>query len=227
MIQLYGGKIIMYTTILFDLDGTVSDSAEGIINCVEYSLAEVGISVPRSELLCFVGPPLVDMFMQKFGFDEQEAAARAAKYRERYHTIGVCENSAYDGMEQLLQRLKAAGLTLAVATSKPTKFARQIIERYGFSTYFDLVLGSEFDGTRHTKAQVVADVLTALGIGEDNKDSAVMIGDRSYDVEGAKACGIACIGVSYGYADPGEVENAGAIAVYPTPAALGDALLGE
>lgn len=215
--------IYLYDTILFDLDGTLSDSAEGIINCVQYALADMGISAERRELYCFVGPPLKDMFMQKFGMDEETAKRAQSKYRERFSTIGIKENRMYEGIDGLLRELRAAGKCLAVATSKPTKFSRQIVESYGIMPYFELVLGSEFTGERHSKAEVIRDVLSMMGVSD--KSSAVMIGDRHYDVEGAAECGLDCIGVYYGYAEEGELEAAGAVKTVRTVEELKEYLL--
>ena len=206
----------MYDTILFDLDGTLSDSAEGIINCVLYALEHMGYSAPREELVCFVGPPRKDIFMQKFGMDEEAALRAQAKYRERFSVQGILENSMYEGIDAMLAALRQAGKRLAVATSKPTEFSRRIIENYGISQYFDLILGSEFDGRRHSKAAVIRDVLSELGVEPGQKKSVVMIGDRDYDVKGAAECGIDCIGVYYGYAEPGELEAAGAVSTVRT-----------
>ena len=212
----------MIETILFDLDGTLSDSEPGILNCVEYALEHFGISAEREELRCFIGPPLHESFMQKFGMDDETAYAAQAKYRERFSTIGILENEMYPGIEALLRALKAAGKRLAVATSKPTPFSRRIIERYGLNELLDLTLGSEFDGTRHSKAAVIEDVIGMLGA---NKATTVMVGDRNYDVLGAKQCGIPCVGVAYGYAEPGELEEAGAICVAQTVEELQTILL--
>ncbi len=199
----------MYDTILFDLDGTLSDSAEGIINCVQYALEDMGIKAERAELYCFVGPPLRDMFMQKFGMDVETAKRAQSKYRERFSTVGIKENHMYEGIDELLSGLKAAGKRLAVATSKPTEFSREIVEDYGIMPYFELVLGSEFTGERHSKAEVIRDVLAMMGVSD--MSSVVMVGDRHYDVEGAAECGVDCVGVYYGYAEPGELEVAGAV----------------
>lgn len=213
----------MYKTVLFDLDGTLSDSAEGIINCVEYALEDMGIKADRRELICFVGPPLQESFMQRFGMDEETAHYAQAKYRERFSTIGINENRMYDGIDRLLSSLRSAGKRLAVATSKPTVFSRRIIESYGIAQYFELVLGSEFTGERHTKAEVIRDVLAEMGITDNS--SVVMVGDRSYDVKGAAACGVDCVGVYYGYAEPNELEDAGAVKTVQTVAELEKFLL--
>lgn len=215
----------MYDTILFDLDGTLSDSAEGILNCVEYALEHMGYSAPREELFCFIGPPLRDMFMQKFGMDEETALRAQAKYRERFSVQGILENTMYEGVDEMLRKLSAAGRRLAVATSKPTEFSRRIIESYGIADCFELVLGSEFDGRRHSKTVVINDVLQELGIAGEEKSRVVMVGDRDYDVVGANNCGIDCVGVYYGYAEPGELEAAGAVKTVATVRELEEFLL--
>ena len=214
-----------YNTILFDLDGTLSDSAPGILNCVEYALASFGIRAERSELYCFVGPPLTESFMTKFGFDAEQAAQAQSKYRERFSPVGILENEMYPGIGELLKTLHENGFRLAVATSKPTPFSRQIVERYGLMPYLELVLGSEFDGRRHSKAEVIRDVLAQLGVAEEDKSRVVMVGDRSYDVLGARKNGIDCIGAGFGYAEPGELERAGAVCVAATVEELGRILL--
>lgn len=215
----------MYNTILFDLDGTLSDSAEGIINCVQHALGHMGIEAPREELYCFVGPPLKQMFMQKFGMDAETAGRAQSLYRERFSSVGIMENRMYDGIDEMLRELRAAGARLAVATSKPTVFSTRIVESYGIMPYFDAVLGSEFDGRRHSKAEVIRDVLGMLGVSD--LSGVVMVGDRSYDVEGAAECGIDCIGVYYGYAEPGELEAAGAVKTVGTVRELGEYLLSQ
>lgn len=215
----------MYDTILFDLDGTISNSAEGIISCAQYALSCMGISAEKEELYCFIGPPMSSMFMKKYGMDAETAQKAVAKYRELYSAEGMYKDRMYDGVEELLKKLKAAGKRLAVATSKSTDLSKKIIELYGLSELFDLVLGSEIDGRRNTKAEVIADALSELGIDDDKKSTAVMVGDRFYDVEGAAKCGLDCIGVYYGFAEPGELEKAGAVHTVKTVAELGEFLL--
>lgn len=199
--------------ILFDFDGTVFDTAEGITKCVQYALGKMGIEAELDELMCFAGPPLVEMFMQKYGMSEKDALYATELYRERYLPIGWAECSPFDGMHELMQRLRAAGKKLAVATSKPERLARQILEHYSMTDDFDLICGSEFDGTRGQKWEVIDFVLKSLGI---EPADAIMVGDRKYDVIGAKKCGLDCIGVRFGYAEPNELEEHGAVYIAET-----------
>lgn len=199
--------------ILFDFDGTVFDTAEGITKCVQYALGKMGIEAELDELMCFAGPPLVEMFMQKYGMSEKDALNATELYRERYLPIGWAECSPFDGMHELMQRLRAAGKKLAVATSKPERLARQILEHYSMTDDFDLICGSEFDGTRGQKWEVIDFVLKSLGI---EPTDAIMVGDRKYDVIGAKKCGLDCIGVRFGYAEPNELEEHGAVYIAET-----------
>lgn len=207
--------------ILFDFDGTVFDTAEGITKCVQYALGKMGIEAELNELMCFAGPPLVEMFMQKYGMSEQEALHATELYRERYLPIGWSECSPFAGMHELMLKLKADGKKLAVATSKPEHLARQILEHYNMTDDFDLICGSEFDGTRGQKWEVIDFVLKSFGI---KPEDAIMVGDRKYDVIGAKKCGVDCVGVRFGYAEPNELEEHGAVYIAETPDDLYDYL---
>lgn len=212
----------MYKTILFDFDGTVFDTGEGILKSVQYSAESFGFHEPELDALrCFVGPPLRGQFMLRYGVDAETAEAMVAKYRERYSRVGLLECSAYPGVGQLVRELKAAGKNVAVATGKPTAFTRSILERNGMGELFDAVLGSEFDGTRSKKSEVISELLAEYG-----SEGAVMVGDRDNDVLGAAECGIPCIGVAWGYAEPGELLGAGAIALVETVDELKNILLG-
>lgn len=200
--------------IFFDFDGTVFDTAEGIVKSVQYALKKLGIEAELSELMCFAGPPLDEMFSKKYGMDHETALLAVEYYRERYKPVGWQECRPFDGMEKLLRQLKADGKTLAVATSKPEFFTNAILEKYGMSDIFDFVGGSLFDGTRSKKWEVIDYVLSHYGIAPEE---ALMVGDRMYDVLGAKKCGVPCVGVEFGYAEPGELEQAGAVYVASSP----------
>lgn len=200
--------------ILFDFDGTVFDTAEGITKCVQYALAKMGIEAQLDELLCFAGPPLADMFALKYGMSEEEAKRATELYRERYAPIGWAECCPFDGMHELLLRLRAAGKTLAIATSKPENLAFKILGEYGMLGDFDLICGAAFDGSRSKKWEVIEYALDKLGI---SADEAIMVGDRKYDVIGAKKCGLDCVGVRFGYAEEGELEEHGAVYIAETP----------
>ena len=204
----------MIENILFDFDGTVFDTIEGITKCVQYALGKMGIEAELCELKCFAGPPLVDMFAQKYGMSEDEAKKATQLYRERYEPTGWSECSPFDGMHEMLLRLKSAGRTLAIATSKPEHLAVKILSQYGMLDDFDIVCGATLDGSRSKKWDVINYALEKLGA---DADKTLMVGDRKYDVIGAKKCGIDCVGVRFGYAEEGELEEHGAVYVAETP----------
>ena len=199
----------MYKTILFDFDGTVFDTGEGIMKSVRYAAEAFGYSEPDWRALrSFVGPPLVESFARRYGVSPERAREMTAKYRERYAERGLEECSVYPGVPELVRFLRGSGAKVAVATGKPTDFTVEILRRNGLGELFDSVLGSEFDGRRGQKWEVISELLEKYG-----REGAVMVGDRDNDVRGAKRCGIPCIGVAWGYAEPGELEREGAIAV--------------
>lgn len=204
----------MIKYLLFDLDGTITDPKEGITKCVQYALSKFDIEEECDNLISFIGPPLTDSFIDFYGFDKQKAELAIKYYRERYAKIGLFENSAIDGIHEVLEKLKNSGYTLAVATSKPTCFAISICEKYDFSKYFDIIMGSELDGTRTKKSEIIYEVLKQLNA---KPEEVVMIGDRKYDIIGAKEVGTASIGVRFGYAEDGELEKAGADFIVGTP----------
>ena len=199
----------MYKTILFDFDGTVFDTGEGGMKCVQYAAEAFGYNEPDWRALrSFVGPPLVESFAKRYNVDFETARAMNEKYRERYNVKGIDECSVYPGVPELVRYLREHGANVAVATGKPTGYTVEILRRHGMGDLFDTVLGSEFDGTRSQKWEVITELLKKYG-----GDGAVMIGDHGNDVRGAKRCGIPCIGVSWGYAEPGELAREGAIVV--------------
>ena len=201
----------MYDYLLFDLDGTLTDSKPGIINCLQYALEKLGKPEPDGEKLnCYVGPPLHKTF-EKITGDPEKAMVAVGYYRERFATVGLFENSVYEGIIPMLQKLKAAGKTLAVATSKPQPYTDRILERYELTESFTVIVGSEMDGGRSDKAEVIAEAIKRLNIKEEDKDRILMIGDRQYDMIGAAKNGIASMGVGYGYAEGDELEDAGAV----------------
>lgn len=202
----------MPRSILFDLDGTLTDSGEGIINCAIYALEHFGLPIPsREELRVFVGPPLWDTF-QKFGVPKDRADEAVAVYRERYVPIGKFENHPYTGIEKLLSDLKAQGHKLYVATSKPEHMSIEILTKFGLADYFEIIAGATLDRSRDEKSKVIAYLLEQIG---DSGD-AIMVGDTSFDVEGAAAHNIPTIGVSWGYGKVEGMENAGAKAIAHT-----------
>lgn len=198
--------------ILFDLDGTVTNPKTGITRAVAYALRYFGIIVDDLDVLTtFIGPPLKDSFMNDYGFCEQDADRAIAKYREYFGTVGLYENAVYPGMEHLLQTLVDRNRTLMIATSKPTVYAVKILEHFGLIPYFQFISGSELDGTRTKKGEVIAYALAQNGI--TALSDVVMVGDREHDMIGAKENGLAAIGVLYGYGSLAELQSSGADAI--------------
>ncbi len=199
----------MFDLILFDLDGTLTDPKEGITNCVKYALESFGITENDEEkLLKFIGPPLYDSFRAIYGFSHKDAISAVEKYRERFTDIGIYENALFPDTVSVLSELKRAGKKLALATSKPFVFAERILKNFDIYRYFDYAVGAEFDGTRGYKDEVINEVLRACGKADLSK--VIMVGDRNTDIIGAKKCKIASCGVRCGYAENGELEEAGA-----------------
>lgn len=218
----------MYQYILFDLDGTLTDPKIGITTCVQYALHKMGIEEPDLDRLePFIGPPLMDSFREFYGMSEEESLRAVEYYRERFSTIGLFENEVYPGIPELLVRLKEDGRKLAIASSKPTVYVKKILEHFSICEYFDIIVGSELDGTRSRKDEVVEEALEQLSANDKfRKRDAVMIGDRKFDIEGAKAHQIPSIGVDYGYAQEGELQTAGADVVVSTVEELKTVLMG-
>lgn len=205
----------MYRYIFFDLDGTLTDSKEGIFNCVRYALEKMGEPIPTDDVLKnFIGPPLHDSYIRYCGFTREQALLGVQLFRERYTTIGKFENAAAPGMLDLCRRLKERGYVLALSSSKPERMCEQICEKFGFAPFLATVTGSPPAGDDWEKADVIRETMRRLNLTEADKDAILMIGDRKFDVLGARECGIACVGVEFfGYAAPGELEEAGAAAV--------------
>ncbi len=198
-----------YTNIIFDLDGTLTDPALGITNSVIYALEKYGIPVPdRSELLKFIGPPLIDSFQEFYGLSREEAKTAVEYYREYYRAKGIFENSVFPGIEDLLRSFKENGKNLMVATAKVEQFANIVLEHFGLAEYFTCVTGSDLDNTRTKKDEIILSVLERCKI--TDLEHTVMIGDRMHDILGAKKAGIDSIGILFGYGTKEELENAGA-----------------
>jgi phosphoglycolate phosphatase len=211
--------------ILFDLDGTLTDSGPGILNCLEYALQDQGIPVPeREEMRKLLGPPLVVTFCDVFGMNEEQASQAIDKYRERYHDVGLFENSVYDGVPELLAELQGAGLRLATATSKPEYSATRILQHFELDQYFEFIGAAALDGSRDSKNLVIAHTLQNTNT-HPTSHNIIMIGDRHHDVHGAKEHGIDTIGVLWGYGDRDELDEAGAINIAQNPVELRDLLL--
>ena len=217
----------MYQYILFDLDGTLTDPKIGITTCVQYALHKMGIEEPDPDRLePFIGPPLIDSLREFYGMNEEEAVRAVEYYRERFSTVGLFENEVYSGIPELLARLKKDGRKLAIASSKPTVYVKKILEYFSIYEYFDIIVGSELDGTRCRKEEVVEEALEQLSADDKfRKRDAVMIGDRKFDIEGAKAHQIPSIGVNYGYAADNELVEAGADCVVGNVKELSEVLL--
>lgn len=212
------------TTIMFDLDGTLTDPAIGITRSVDHALEFFGIRTKDLRELCkFIGPPLKDSFMKYYGFDETTAMVAVDKYREYFRETGIYENELIEGIDILLAKLSESGRQLILATSKPKVFADIILEHFGLMKYFSIVCGSELDGTRVNKDEVIAYALEKAGIADLR--STVMIGDREHDVIGAQKAGIDCIGVLFGYGSHEELQEAGAALLVETVEELEAALI--
>lgn len=216
---------MQYKYILFDLDGTLTDSKEGITKSVQYALSKFGIEARNlDELQKFIGPPLYDAFIEYYGFSEEKSLEAVKYYRERFREKGIFENKVYEGIPELLERLKESDFKLIIATSKPTEFSEKIVKHFDIYKYFDDVVGSEFDGTRGKKDEVIQYILDKYKIA---KSDAVMIGDRKYDMTGAHKSGIAAIGVTFGFGSIEELKDAGADYIAGSPKEIGEILLKE
>jgi phosphoglycolate phosphatase len=198
---------VSFGPVLFDLDGTLTDSGPGITESVRYALAELGLpELDDLQLRSFVGPPLADSLRAAVGLDPAGVQQAISVYRGRYAEIGMYDNAVYPGIPELLEALVADGRRLAVATSKLTVTAVAICEHFGIDRYFETICGADPAGLRHAKADIVFDALAVVGVAT----GAVLVGDRSYDVAGAHANGISCIGAGWGYGADGELASAGA-----------------
>ena len=201
----------MYQYLLFDLDGTLTNPKEGITKCVQYALRSFGIEEPDLDKLePFIGPPLLDSFMEYYNMTPEQARTALEKYRERFRDIGIFENEVFPGVPEMLEILQKKGKKLVIASSKPEEYVLRILEKYGIRAFFHEVVGASMDEKRSAKADVIEEAFRRLQITEEKKAQVLMIGDRKHDVEGAKACGIRCLGVYVGFAKPGELEQVGA-----------------
>ncbi len=209
----------MYRYILFDLDGTLTDSREGILHCVREAIQSYGDPLPPEEtLLRFIGPPLQDSFVRFCGYSPEKAAEAVERFRLVYEPVGQYENRAAPGMAEVMGRLKEQGRVLALASSKPQNLCDSICRRFGFTPHLSALVGSPPHGDWE-KEDVVREAMRQLGVTDPSQ--ALMVGDRKFDVLGARACGVDCAGVEFfGYAPPGELQEAGAVAVVSTPEEL-------
>lgn len=216
----------MTKAVLFDLDGTLTASGEGIVKSVQYALERMGREVPDpSALTVFIGPPLVQEFIDFSGMTHEEALRALELYRERYTTVGLFENRPYQGIVELLESLRAAGITTCVASSKPEPFVQRILDHFGMAGLFDQVVGATLDEKRTAKADVIEEALVRLGMGGE-RDAVTMVGDRAQDARGAQAAGVGFVGVTYGYGSREELVGAGAQTVVDTVDELGRVLVG-
>ncbi|MBR0162305.1 MAG: HAD-IA family hydrolase [Oscillospiraceae bacterium] len=204
---------MIYTTVLFDFDGTVFDTAEGITKSIQYAIRKHGMDYPLEDLLCFVGPPLVEKFMEVFGVEEQEAVTLVEDFRERYLPVGVFESAPFPGIHELLQSLRREGFRVGIATSKPQQLAELLLERAELKKLFDVVIGSDPQVNNNAKWEVITRAMEKL---DAKPETTVMVGDTKYDVLGARRCGVSCIGVRWGSAAPGELEDVQADAIAAT-----------
>ena len=199
----------MYDIILFDLDGTLSDSGPGIMHSVRYALAKYGIAGESEEALRrFVGPPMIESYMKFYGFDHEQAVQALAYYREDYLAGAIYMNTPYEGMEETLKSLKAAGKTLVVATGKPTSMAEDVLRHFGWEGSFSYIAGATRDESRSEKNEIIDYALDALGVSD--QAGVLMVGDRDNDVLGAEKAGVDCCGVLWGYGSREELQGAGA-----------------
>ncbi len=215
--------------ILFDLDGTLTDPKEGITTCVQYALKDFGIEEENlDKLVPFIGPPLKESFIKYYDMTEEQATKAVEKYRERFQDIGIFENELYGGIHDLLRTLKAGGMHLAVASSKPTVYVERILKHFKIDKYFEVVVGSELNGERVEKPQVIQEVLHQFFPGRQPRyDEIYMVGDRKYDVDGARTFRIESIGVTYGYGTMEELKEAKADYIVGNVAELKKLLLRE
>ena len=214
----------MIKNILFDLDGTLTDSREGIINGFIYALSFFNIEVnDRKPLEKFIGPPLDDSFKNGYNFDEKQTEKAVQKYREYYSVEGVYLNKIYDGIKELIIDLANNGRKVILATAKPLPFAEKILEQYGIKEYFSFLSAYMLDGSRTTKIEIIDYALKNI---EDlNLDECIMVGDRGYDIEGARANNIKTVGVTYGFGTENELKKAGATYIAHSTKELKDILL--
>ena len=205
--------------VFFDLDGTLTDPKPGITECIRHALGGLGRTPPPAdELLWCIGPPLSASFATLLETTDDTLIARSlALYRERFGTVGLYENAVYPGIPEAVAAVRAAGFATFVATSKPHVYARRIVEHFGLDTLFDGVYGSELDGTRVEKADLIAYALAEERLAPAR---VLMIGDRQHDMIGARQCGVRAIGVSYGYGSEAELRAHGAEAIAHAPAAI-------
>ena len=210
-----------YDIVLFDLDGTLTDSIDGIVNAVKYSCRNLGLRIPDAqELLEFIGPPMTESFSTHFGLKGEENKKAMELYHVYYADKGWKENKVYDGITEMLENLKKKGKTLALCTNKPAHYAKDIMDYFDLTKYMDYIGGRNDEQGITSKWKVIDHTLKMLNAEDINK--AIMVGDRHFDVEGADIVGIKTIGVTFGYGTRKELEESGAVVVVDTPKELAD-----
>ncbi|MCR4832695.1 MAG: HAD hydrolase-like protein [Butyrivibrio sp.] len=219
----------MLKYVLFDLDGTLTESGPGIMNAAKIALNHFGIEENNVENLHkFVGPPLTESFGQRYGMNEADTQEAIAVFRKYYNVTGIYENSVFEGIQEMLQQLKSNGLLLSIASSKPRPMIDIVVDHFDIRKYFDVIVGCELDGTRSQKKEVVDEVIRLFGELSGDRavlEHSIMVGDRMYDVNGARECGLECIGVTYGYGTRQELQEAGAAYIVDSVNELGEKLL--
>jgi len=214
----------MYDTILFDLDGTLTDPKPGITKSVQYALAKMGIlEEDLDKLVPFIGPPLLQSFKECYNMNDQQANQALQHYRERFSKVGLYENAVFPGIKEMLKKLQSQGKRLVVATSKPTAFSLQILDHFGLRAFFQSVAGSNLDGTRAEKGEVIEFALSELGLFE--RSNIIMVGDRKHDVIGARKNSIDVVAVGYGYGSYEELTEAKPDYIAKTVAELAEFLI--
>ena len=216
----------MWRTVFFDLDGTLTDSGEGIMRCVQYALdREFGIKADSKDLRSFVGPPLREQFIRFANLTPEQADRAIERYRERYRAVGIYESSVYPGIPEMLAELRQAGLRIALVSTKPTEYCREILRRVGITQYFHYVIGNDKNIPVAGKRDAIEKAVRIIG--NVNRNEIVMVGDRRYDVIGAKQCGVGSMGVSYGYGSRGELEYEWPDCIVDNPTELRNVLIGQ
>ncbi len=215
----------MFEYALFDLDGTLGDPYEGITNCIKYALSSVGITEENPEKLkSYIGPPLRQTFA-KYGFDPDMCEVLTEKYRELFEISGIHQSVIYPGVAEMLKNLHEHGVKIALASCKPEKSCKIILEEYGVLKYFDTVTGATFDKTLDSKPEIIKVALNRLGYGKKPHEHAVMVGDRDMDMLGAHENGISAVGAVYGYGGEAELRSSGADYIINSPAELLEIIL--
>ena len=212
-----------YDTVAFDLDGTLTNPERGLLSAFEYAFKKLGVTYEsRDSLKKYIGPPLYDEWQKDFGWSFDEASHAVDIFREYYNVYGWWDNEVYPGVEMLLSELKKRGKKLVVATSKPEETAKKVLRLFGLDKYFDYIAGASMDGTADLKWQILTRALDAVGA---DKQASILVGDRKYDAEGAKICGIDSLGVLWGHGSQEELLNAGFEYVLETPASVTELII--